>query len=130
MPEVSKPQPTKSVLRALPITHFILLGIIAVLVGTAAFFIPSEKRMKSESFIIPDEKLGRKTIIEVESGDNFSLVAKRAEIQAAEVFKIIESGEVAKRLLELYPGQKVQFNFDKYDQFQNLSFQPSLTETI
>lgn len=119
-----------TVFKALPLLHIAILLILSLLIVSIVWFIPKTPEISSRPFIIPDERLGKSIAVTVLPGDNFSLVAKRAELSSSEVFKIIESGPEAKRLLDLRPDQKIIFNFDKHDQLLSLSYQPTITETL
>lgn len=124
------PKKAISILRALPLLHLLILSVVVVLLLLLINSFPFQPIIKTERLIIPDSMLGSTKVITVKSGDNFSTVAKRAGLGSGEVYRIIESGDAAKRLLGLYPEQKIIFNFDKLDQFISLSYQPSLTETL
>jgi murein DD-endopeptidase MepM/ murein hydrolase activator NlpD len=121
---------TASVLGALPLPHLIiLLGILFSLLVISLLW-PSKVLQKTESLVIPESVLNNTKMVTVKENDSFSMVAGRADLNSALVFEIINSSSHAKRLLQLYPGQKVLFDFDKFDEFIGLRFQPSLTETL
>jgi murein DD-endopeptidase MepM/ murein hydrolase activator NlpD len=94
------------------------------------WFGSEEKTLVSRTILIPDELLGSSKVVTVKSGDNFSLVAKRADLSGREVFNIMESGDAAKKLLDLRPKQKIIFNFDKLNNFIALSYPLSVNETL
>lgn len=119
-----------AILRALPLAHLLILALIALSLLIGISFLPNQSATRSQAIIIPEELLGRTKVVVVKSGDNFSLVADRADLSSTHVFQIMESGEEAKRLLNLYPGQKISFYFDKFDELLYLSYQPSITDTL
>ncbi len=119
-----------NILNAMPIAHLVILLAISSLILAAAFLIPSDKTRVSHPLTIPDALLTQTRSIIVKSGDNFSLVAERAELDATEVFQIMQSGENAKLLLNIFPGQTIHFHFDKFDQLTHLSYSYTLTETL
>lgn len=124
------PKKAISILRALPLPHLLILFIVVVLLLLLLTSFPFQPITKTERLIIPDSMLRSTKVITIKPGDNFSTVAKRAGLSSGEVYQIIESGDAAKRLLGLYPEQKIIFHFDKLDQFVSLSYQPLLTETL
>ncbi len=119
-----------TVFKALPLLHIAILLILSLLIVSILWFIPKTPEITSRPFIIPEERLGKSIVVTVRAGDNFSLVAKRAELSSSEIFQIIESGPDAKRLLDLRPEQKIIFHFNKLDEFTSLIYRPNITETL
>lgn len=119
-----------TILGAFPFLHLIIVLIILSALTIAYLFWPRESVQKTENLVIPEHLLGRSKVITVMPGDNFSLVATRAELSSADIFAIINAGSDSKKLLQIYPGQTIVFDFDKYEQLLQITFQPSLTETL
>lgn len=119
-----------TILGALPLPHFIITLLLSFVLTIIFLLWPSTTIQKTETLVIPDDLLSSSRIITVRPGDNFSLVASKANLSSTDIFEIINASGDSKKLLQLYPEQKVIFDFDKYDQFLKLTFQPSLTETL
>ncbi len=68
-----------------------------------------------------NETLSLKTIT-VKSGDNLSLIFKRAGFNDQVMLKVLNSSEEAKQLASLYPGHKVEFAIDDENNIQRLTY--------
>ncbi len=117
-------------LRALPVLHIALLMLLLTILALGFTTLPDKTLTRNEQLIIPDEILDSIKIIPIKSGDNFSLVASRAELSPNTIHAIMKSGEAAKKLLSLYPGQEIIFRFNKFDEFTSLEYHSALTETV
>lgn len=116
---------------AVPKLHVWTLLIVAgFIILTFAVYPSSHQKQLSRSLLLPEHILGHTKTLEVKSGDNLSSLAAQINVNGKEVYQILDSGIPAQKLLDLYPGQKISFQFDKYDRFIALTYRPSVTETL
>lgn len=67
--------------------------------------------------------------IEVRKGDNLSLIFERMKLGPTVLYQVLSSGEEAKLLKNLLPGQKLEFLFENKE-FVSLRFEPSITRRL
>lgn len=67
--------------------------------------------------------------IKVRSGDNLSLIGKRANLTAKTIYEI-DSLKPARRLRSIYPGQQLTITTDENDEFVQLLYPYSATESL
>ena len=67
----------------------------------------------------------KETVVEVQSGDSLSLIFSRAELSATTLYRIDNSGDEAKLLRKIHPGDTIHFFTNKKDQLQKLVYAPS-----
>lgn len=128
MPISANPKPT--LFKALPFYHLAALAALSLLIVASLFWLPEYKNLRTEVITLPESLLEDNYVIQVKSGDNLSIIAAQLNIPGYEVLQILNSGTDAKRLLKLFPGQTVEFSFDKYQRLIKLKYQPALTETL
>ena len=68
-------------------------------------------------------------IVEVKTGENLSLIFDRLHLSPATLYKVMTSGEEAKLLKRLKPGDRLQFRIEN-DRLTQLVFEPNLTTTL
>jgi murein DD-endopeptidase MepM/ murein hydrolase activator NlpD len=126
----ASPKPKRFFLKALPLYHLTVLAALSLLLVIGVFYLPKDKIFRNEDITLPDSILEDNYIIQVKSGDSFSTIASQVNIPRHETQQILNSGLEAKRLLKLFPGQTIEFFFDKYQRLIRLKYQSSLTETL
>ncbi len=67
--------------------------------------------------------------IKVKSGDNLSLIGKRANLSAKTIYEI-DRLKPARRLRSIYPGQRLTITTDENDEFVQLLYPYSATESL
>jgi len=126
----ASPKPKRFFLKALPLYHMTALSVLGLLLFVGIFYLPKEKTFRNEDITLPESFLEDNYIILVKSGDSFSTIASQVNIPGYETQQILNSGAEVKRLLKLFPGQTIEFFFDKYQRLIRLKYQSSLTETL
>ncbi len=67
---------------------------------------------------------------EVKAGDNLSIIFKRQQIPSTVLHQVKSTAEHFKRLLNLHPGDTLQFGFDHDEQLQQIKYATSELETL
>ena len=126
----ASPNQKRSIFNAPPYYHMLAITGFALLIAIVMHWLPQNKTFRTEAITLPESILEDKYIIEVSPGDNLSIIGNRLNIPSNEIHQILNSGTEAKRLLNIFPGQKIEFNFDKYQRLIGLKYQPTITETL
>jgi len=63
------------------------------------------------------------TSVKVKSGDNLSLIFKRAGLSDRHMMELLNSNKKAKRLAAVYPGHTLTFGIDDEQQLQQLTYE-------
>jgi len=143
--EFKKKLPLKSTLRHFPKTHLVAACVLGVALSCFMALFPSrdvaanrqpvplvlsiptstsiETTADEQSLALPEEiippELEWKTLT-VNSGDNLSLLFKRAGLNTQDVYEFTNSTKEAKELRKIFPGHQIAFQIDESGKLQQL----------
>lgn len=132
----------KSCLNHFPKGHFLLAGSLAVGLGALLAVFPSDEvtakrqeiplvislpeptespeEVASEINAFPAEVVREWASLTVKSGDNLSLLFRRAGLTAQDLHEFMNGNKEAKALTRIYPGHKLEFLTDDDGKLQQL----------
>lgn len=66
----------------------------------------------------------------VKPGDNLAVIFKRLDLPPRELLRLLDSGPLAKRLTQIYPGHELTFVTDSADDLLQISYSPGPLERM
>jgi murein DD-endopeptidase MepM/ murein hydrolase activator NlpD len=76
------------------------------------------------------EEINESKPVVVKKGDNLALIFKRNGLSPQQTYRVSNSGQLAKKLLKIMPGEVLELQIDQQNQLLSLQYQFSSTDTL